>query len=194
MVTETQTDTKREKVAQHDLLDQNGQVVENLTEELAWGTKYTLLANGRSAEYIYGKNADQDRMYAVLGAKTMMTNESSSIRNSPKGEGTPDEQIDAVLERLALNQTGKWVDRTREGAPKVDKDALARAVMAVMVREGKWTAEDIADGGAKSFDVVRKRLDDKPEFLRDSRATPAVATEYATIVGRKTATPDDLNF
>lgn len=191
MVSETQTDTKREKVAKHELLDQTGAVIEDLTEEQAWGTKYTLLANGRSVEYVYGKNADQDRMYAVLGAKTLMTNESSSVRNSPKGEGTPDEQIDAVQARLSLNETGVWVDRTRDGVAKVDKDALAEAVCRVMVREGKWTQEEV-DSGKKA--ACRQRLDDKPDYLRDCRATPAVATEYATIVGRKTSTPDDLNF
>lgn len=178
----------RRKVAQHELLDATGAVTEN--EEDAMGIRYTLLANNAAFTWKFGENSDADRMLAVFGAKTLATNETSQARNNSKGAASPDEQIAAVRDRFDLIQTGKWVDRTREGVgAKVDKDALAEAICRVMVASGKATQAEV-DAGLKA--EKRQRLEDDAAYLRTARQVPQVATEYAAIVGRATKTVDDL--
>lgn len=187
----SETEVVKRKVAQHDLIGADGSVLpEDQGEETATGIRYTLLANGQSFDYQYGQSPDMDRMLACFGAKTLATNETSAARNNSKGEASPDEQIAAVRERFALLSTGTWVDRTREGiGAKVDPDALAEAICQVMVAEGKYTQEEVeASYKAK----VRQKISDDAVWARKSRTLPAVASAYATIKGRATATVDDL--
>lgn len=185
------TEVVKRKAAIHELLDAQGNVVE--TEEDANGIRYTLIAlPNQPFTYQYGQDAITDKFLAIFGAKTLCTNESSAVRNNPKGEGSAQEQMDAVIERYALLKTNKWVDRSREGVgAKVDKDSLAEAICQVMVAEGKWTDADV-QGGKKAD--VRSKLEDDPAYLRKARQVPAVATAYAALVGRASATTDDLAF
>lgn len=187
----TETEVVKRKVAQHDLLAADGTVLpEDQGEEAAHGIRYTLLANGQSFDYIYGKSAEADRMLACFGAKTLATNETSAARNNTKGEASPDEQIAAVRERFALISTGTWVDRTREGVgAKVDPDALAQAIAQVMVAEGKVTQADMDSGYLAK---IRAKIADDAVYARKARTLPAVASAYAAIKGRATASVDDL--
>jgi hypothetical protein len=181
-------------VANHELIGTNGDIVEK--EEDAHGMRYTLLANQQTFDYLFGQNADADRMLAVFGAKTLATNETSQARNSAKGAASPDEQIQSVRERFATLATGTWVDRTREGGAKVDKDALAEAICQVQVAQGGKTkageliTDEFVAAGYKA--KVRQKLEDDPAFLRTARNMPAVTTAYAALVGRSVATVDDL--
>lgn len=188
-MTESETETVKRKVAEHDLIDATGAVVE--TEELATGIRYTLLANQQSFDWQSGLPAGQGAtMVAVFGAKTLATNETSQARNSAKGAASADEQIQAVRDRFALIASGQWVDRTREGVgAKVDKDALAEAICQVVVAEGKKSDAEIA-GGYKA--TIRQKLEDDAAYLRKARQVPAVSAAYAAIVGRTVATVDDL--
>lgn len=185
---------KVKAVAKHELLDSAGATCDK--EEDAHGMRYTLLANGETFDYVCGTNADADRMLAVFGAKTLATNETSQARNSAKGEASAAEQIQAVRDRFATLATGTWVDRTREGGAKVDKDALAEAICQVQVAQGGKTkaGELVTDAfvaaGYKA--KVRQNLEDDPNFLRIARNMPAVTTAYAALVGRSVATVDDL--
>lgn len=193
-----ETDVVRARVAKHELLGADGAVLaDDKGEEDAHGIRYTLTANGQSIDYVYGKNPVADRMYACFGAKTLATNESSQARNSAKGSASADEQIAAVRERMGLIDGGTWVDRTRDGAgAKIDKDALAEAIVRVQIAAGAKTAKgevvttELAATGYKA--AVRQKLEDDAAFVRKARQVPQVATEYATIVGRTTATVDDL--
>jgi hypothetical protein len=184
------TTTKR-KVAQHDLIDANGKEVD--TEEEAQGIKYTLQENGQSLTWKWAEATDDEkRLLAIFGAKTLATNETSQVRNNPKGPGDADEQIAAVRERFAMIRTGQWVDRTREGGgvgAKIDRDALAEAICQVLVAEGKVTDADVQNGVKAE---KRKRLDDDAAYLRKARTVPAVALAYSQIVGKSTATVEDL--
>lgn len=186
-----ETEVVKRKVAQHDLLAADGSVLpEDQGEETATGIRYTLLANGQTFDYQYGQSPDMDRMLACFGAKTLATNETSAARNNSKGEASPDEQIAAVRERFALLSTGTWVDRTREGVgAKVNEDALCEAIVQTMIAEGKVTAEDAAAGYKAK---VRQKITDDKVWARKARTIPAVANAYAAIVGRSTATVDDL--
>lgn len=187
----TDEEPAKRKVASHTLIDASGvKLPDDQGEEQAWGIRYTLLANNQSFDYVYGKNADADRMLACFGAKTLATNETSQARNNPKGEGSPDEQIAAVRDRFGLLATGVWVDRTRDGVGvKVDKDALAEALCRVFVASGKKTQAEI-DGGYKA--TIRQKLDDDAGYARSARQNPAVSAEYSAIVGRQVKTVDDL--
>lgn len=181
---------EKSKRAEHELLDAQGNVVED--EEDANGIRYTLVAMpDRPFTYQFGANATVDKFLAMFGAKTLCTNESSAVRNSPKGEGTAEEQIDAVGDRFALLSTGKWVDRTREGVgAKVDLDALANAIVNVMVSEGKLTQEQVTGGKLAEY---RKKVDDDKVWARKARQHTPFAAEYARIKGStSTATTDDF--
>lgn len=180
---------EKSKRADHELLDVQGNVVEN--EEEANGIRYTLVAlPERPFTYQFGQSADADKLLAMFGAKTLCTNESSAVRNSPKGEGTAEEQIDAVMERFALLQTGKWVDRTREGVgTKVDLDAYAQAIANVFISEGKLTEEQVK---TEKLAAIRQKLDDDKAYARKARQHPPFAAEYAKIKGSAQVTTDDF--
>lgn len=177
-------------VAKHELLDASGNVVEN--EEEATGIRYTLLANNQAFDFQSGMTAgERNTMLALFGAKTLCTNESSAMRNSTKGAATPDEQIDAVRERFALIETGKWIDRTREGVgAKIDLDALAQAICAQFIEEGKWTEAQVQ---SEKMAAVRQKLDDDVKYRNSARKHPPFAAQYAKIKGAATATTDSFD-
>lgn len=185
----TSNKVEKSKRADHDLLDASGAVVDD--EEAANGIRYTLVAMPeRPFTYQFGVNGTVDKFLALFGAKTLCTNESSAIRNSPKGEGTAEEQIDAVEARFALLATGAWIDRTRESVgAKVDLDALANAICNVMVAEGKLTAEQVSGGKLAEY---RQKLDDDKVWTRKARQHAPFAAEYAKIKGAATVTTDDF--
>ena len=188
---ETTTETKKVKVANHELIDASKNVVDD--EESAAGIRYTLLANGETFDWLSTEATPQElAMLAIFGAKTLATNETSQARNNPKGEASADEQIAAVRDRFALlRQTPPvWIDRTREGVgAKIDKDALAEAICRVMVKQGKKTQAEV-DGGFKA--TTRQRLEDDKGYLTKARQVRDVSDEYAAIVGKPTVSVDDL--
>jgi hypothetical protein len=187
----TSSTATKKRQAKHELVKADGALVaDNEGEPEAHGIRYTLLAMPDKAfTYIYGQNPDADRMLACFGAKTLCTNETSAARNSDKGEASPAEQMDAVVDRFALLATGQWVDRTGGVGAKVDLDALAEAICQQLIEDQKATAEQIAQGYKAK---VRAKLDDDKVYARKSRTHNGVAAKYAAIVGRSTATTDDL--
>lgn len=185
------TEVVKRKTAKHELLNDAGEVVEN--EEDANGIRYTLLAaDDQPFSYQYGQNPQVDKFLAIFGAKTLATNESSAVRNNPKGEGSAQEQIDAVNERFALLATGRWVDRTRDGVgAAVDKDVLAEAICQIKVENGQMTQEEV-DQGKKA--ACRQKLEDDKTFLAQARRVPEIAARYAQLKGRAAVTADALSF
>jgi len=183
--------TTRARIADHEWLDKDGAVVD--AEEAAYGYRYTLKDVAESFEWNFDKaSEDARRMLALFGAKTLATNESSGVRNSDKYNGDPNSQMDSVKSRFATIESGQWTEEREGGgvAVRIDKDALAQAICLVLVAEGKKTQADI-DSGHKA--KVRQKLEDDPQYVRKTRQVPQVATEYAKIVGRPTATVDDLD-
>jgi hypothetical protein len=183
--------TGKRRQAKHELVDAQGNVLgDDGTEVEAHGIRYTLLAlTEKPFTYIYGQNADADRMLACFGAKTLCTNETSAARNNDKGEASPAEQMDAVVDRFSLLATGQWVDRTGGVGAKINKDALAEAICQQLVEDGKATNEQIEQGYKAK---VRAKLEDDAVYARKSRTHNGVAAKYAAIVGRSSATTDDL--
>lgn len=179
----------RVKLAEHGLIGADGAVVED--EEVACGITYKIIRDKATGEavdlpaftYQYGQNADMDRMLACFGAKTLATNESSAARQSKEGDSSAAGQMEAVKERFALLGTGKWVDRSREGVgAKIDKDALAGAIVDVAAKAGKTL----------DYAVIREKLESDPVFVRTTRQVPAIATEYAARAGRPVKSLDDV--
>lgn len=182
----TSVKAEKKQRAEHDLLDDKGEVVED--EENANGIRYTLLGMpNRPFTYQYGQNPATDKLLAIFGAKTLATNESSAVRNSPKGAGTADEQIEAVEARFALLGTGKWVDRTREGVT-VDLDTYAQAMINVQVRQGMY---EEAIGNTEKLPKMRALLDDKAQLAK-ARKVSEFATEYAKLKGAAIASVNDF--
>lgn len=180
-----ETEVTRKAVAKHFLLDQGGEVTDDETK--ATGIRYLQISTGTQFDYQISDAAKL--MLAVFGAKTLATNEASQVRNNPKGAGGDQEQMEAIRNRFALLDQGEWVDRTRTPGAMVDKDALAEAVIMVMVEDQKITEEQ-ASGDAKA--KVRQKLEDDPTYLTTVRQHPRVTANYAKIKGRVVKTTDDL--
>src|SRR5262245_49082790 len=157
---------KRDRVAQHDWLDKDGNVVED--EESAFGYRYTINGVAEPFEwYIEKASEDARRMLALFGVKTLSTNESSGVRNSDKYSGNVEDTMAAVLARFANIEEGKWTEEREGGvAVRIDKDALAEAICRVLVAEHKKTQADI-DSGHKA--KIRAKLEEDPQFVRKSR-------------------------
>ena len=183
---ESETDVTKRKVANHILLDAATPPNEVDGEELATGFRYHHIASGHSFEWQSGMPAgDMRTMLAIFGAKTLATNEASQVRQK---EGDTGDQVGAIRDRFALLETGKWVDRTREG-PKVDLNAMAEAAVQVLIESGK--IEDKPDVVGPRKQAIREALDD-PKMLAQIRQVAGVAAAYAKLVGKATKTADDL--
>lgn len=179
------TTVTRKAVAKHFLLDAQGEVTDDETK--ATGIRYQQIASGEVFDYQVSEAAKL--MLATFGAKTLATNESSQVRNNPKGAGGDAEQMEAIKNRFALLDQGEWVDRTREGGATVNKDWLAEAIILVMLADGKITTEQ-ASGDAKA--KVRQKLEDDKAYQTTARQHPRVAAEYSKLAGRVVKTTDDL--
>lgn len=186
--TDTNTAKKRLKVAEHEFIDAQGNAVDD--GESAQGYRYTLLANGDTFDWYWTMaNDDEKRMLAIFGAKTLATNETSQARNNPKSAGSAAEQMEALRERFTMLRNGQWVDRTREpGVAKVDKQALAKAIIQVLIDKGKITEGDRDATFATKF----QQLEEDATYMRKARLVPEVSSAYAAIVGKQAVSVDDL--
>lgn len=182
------TTVTRKAVAKHYLLDNAGEVTDDETK--ATGFRYAQIASGEVFDYQVPNvtPGTPAAMLACFGGKTLATNESSQVRNNPKGAGGDAEQMEAIKNRFALLDSGEWVGQ-REGGATVDKDALAEATIVVMLADGKITPEQAA-GDAKA--KVRQKMEDDEGFVKTVRQHPRVVAEYARLKGRQVKTTDDL--
>lgn len=199
MVKETETETETKSKSEITLLAQDGSEAES--EEQAYGFDYKLLGNGKCHRWQWSEaSEDERRMLAILGGKTLATNETSAIRNNKKLQGTPegsvDAQFEALVERFGLVRSGTWVDRTREpGAPRIDKDKMADALADVLLADGKITQAD----WQSARDARRAKLDDETKsgsppmtYMQFMRTNAKVAAAYAARMGKPQASVDDI--
>lgn len=197
-MTDVQTNGKtktKTKVAEHDFIDATGTALDNedaatSIENDAQGYRYTLLANGETFDWYWSQaNDTEKRLLALFGAKTLATNETSQVRNNIKGAGSAAEQMEALRERFAMLRNGQWVDRTREpGVAKIDKKALAGAIVDVLIAKGKIQESDRDTTFATKF----QQLEEDATYMRKARLVPEVSTAYAARVGKQTVSVDDL--
>jgi hypothetical protein len=105
---------KREQVAKHEWIDQNGKVVKSIYD--AAGTRYTLLENDESVDMLVSDLPNETLvMAAAFGIRTRATNMSSTARNA--NDGDADAQISAVKEFWDMLVDGEWGEGRTGGTP-----------------------------------------------------------------------------
>jgi len=174
---------KVERVAKHELLDSAGTVTERFEDAVA--IRYTDIASGDVIDF--EPKGEAQRMLALFGARTLATNEASASRQK---DGTSADQMDAIRERFAgmSGDEPKWVDRTREGGPRIDQPTLAESVVDQMVIDGKWTEDERATKVAKMLETMK--ADAKKVTVL--RSLPGVEAHYKRRKGGKAASAADI--
>ncbi len=181
------TEAKRKAIAKHELLDNAGNVMEEGDETNAGGVRYSLLAGGDPVDVIWDElNDGSKRMFGLFGVKTLLTNVSSQSRQA--GRSGVAEQLEDIHARLALIQSGQWVDRTRE-AFKPDLDMLVNAFAETAIAGGKVTEEQVKN---EKFAAWRQRAEEDAAWVKDVYAIPAGKEAYARLAGKTIKTVDDL--
>ncbi len=183
MNTQVETEPAKRQVAKHSLLDSAGNIVEEM--EAATGFRYLDIASGETFDYQLKANSDALRMLALFGGRTLATNEASAERQKDGGSA---EQLTAIKDRFALLDTGVWVDRTREGGPRIDQAILASAVLDVMVAAGKAQEDERAARVAKLLENWAA----DPKKVTVAHSVPQVRDQYAKLTGKTARTVDDL--
>lgn len=189
--------SKRKSVSKRSFIDQAGTEVDKIEE--ATGSRYVLLdpAGNHTFDYQCGEAGKLATMAAIFGLQTKIGNVANTVLNDKDEPGTPADAAGAIKEWLTQVEGGLWAERTTGGpGVRVDKPALAGAIVAVAIAAGKATAEQESD----LFATISKRLEEgwpernltSAQYIRQVRTVPAVATEYATRVGKQAKSIDDM--
>lgn len=186
--------SKRKQVSKRGFLAKDGSEAERMEE--ASGARYTLLdPNGNhDLDYQFGADANADRMFAIFGFHTKIGNVANTVLNDKEEPGTPTDAAARIKEFLDSVKAGTWAEKSEGVGQKVDKQALAAAVVEVMAAKGK---------PLQLGDVMQWLEEGKPElngkpamtaqaFMRAVRQDRDVADAYATRVGKATRSVDDL--
>lgn len=182
----------RKTVSKRDFIDVNGATVDKIEE--ATGARYTLLRGNedgtdRNFDVQVGEAGKLASMAAIFGLHTKIGNVANTVLNDATEPGTPVDAAAAVAEWLAQVDGGVWAERAGGiGGQRIDKDALAGAIVAVLIAAGKATQEQ-ADA---LYADKRQRLEEDAAYVRSSRQVTEVAAEYARRVGKGQKTVDDL--
>lgn len=198
---EAETAAKRKAVSKRDFIDAAGAVVDKIEE--ATGSRYVLLdkqpdgSPGHVFDYQCGEVGKLTTMAAIFGLQTKIGNVANTVLNDKDEPGTPADAAAAIKEWLTQVEGGTWAERTTGGpGVRVDKPALAGAIVAVAIAAGKATAEQ----EGTLFATISKRLEEgwternltAAQYIRQVRQVPEVATEYATRVGKQAKSIDDM--
>lgn len=189
---EVADEPQRKKIANRDWINDAGEEVQ---PEEATAVRYEFLGkgdvagDGKAFTFKLANPGTAAAMLAGFGALTLMGNLTNTWL-AEKGDklATP---YDAIAERFALLDSGKWIDRAAGGGvgAKVDRDALAEAITQVKEAAG-FAAGDTRDEYKAR---ARQKLEDDPAFLRQIRQKPEIANAYAAIVGKTAGKPlDDM--
>lgn len=174
------SETKRESVAKHELLDSAGNVTKRMEE--AVGYRFTLRDGGQTFEYAPtdASAGSPLTMLALFGAKTKATNEASRVRNGSNGDAVSQmEAIDEVFDNL---NKGVWREKAEGGSgSRIDKRKLAEALIEVLGAAAKGT-----------IDTYQNRLETEDGYLRKVRSNPEVTIAYTRLVGKAAAPIDTL--
>lgn len=190
-------EVSKRQVAKHSLLNATGEVVEDIKD--ATGIRYQDIQSGKTFDYQMKPNSAGLLMFALFGARTLATNEASAVRQVAKKAGEADnggDQVEAIRERFEMIDSGEWVDRTREGGVRIDRDTLAKAAVNVLVRLGKIPADQADTYNAKLLEGFEKGNPAKKltgvQMVAQIRQVDGVEAEYKKLAGKVTRTADDL--
>jgi hypothetical protein len=180
--------SKRKQVSKRLFLNTQGTEVDKMEE--ATGARYVLLgaSGNKSFDQQFGNAGELATMCAIFGYHTKLGNVANSVLNDKDEPGTPDDAAEAITAFLGASPF-VWAERTGGGVGvRVDKDALAGAIVEVALATGKLDAAARDD----KYAAIRQRLEEDPQYVRAARSVPQVAQAYATRVGKATKTVDDL--
>ncbi|MGP1667668.1 MAG: hypothetical protein ACTS5I_17565 [Rhodanobacter sp.] len=180
--TDSATESKRKQVSKRAYLKADGTEAERIEE--ASGARYTLLdpAGNHDFDQQFGSAATLETMCGIFGFHTKVGNVANTVLNDKDEPGTPSDAAAAIREFLTAASGGTWTERASGVGARIDKDALADAIVEVASAAGK-TADR-----AKIF----ARLESDPTYVRAARQVPSVASAYASRVGRAVKSVDDL--
>lgn len=169
-MTDTTTTEKVDRVAKHELIATKGG--EHLTIETAAGIRYTDRASGSVFEQIIPLPAKavqaglthQDfigtpiMMFALFGAKTKATNETSRVRNGKDGDTTQQmEALDEVFSSIC--DDGVWREKAAGGGgSRTDKALLAQVFVEMLGSAAKGDAAYYAAKFESDLPYMRKVL------------------------------------
>lgn len=173
--------TKRKQVSKRAYLKADGSEAERIEE--ATGARYTLLGEGGGDfDQQFGDAGKLETMCAIFGFHTKVGNVANTVLNDKDEPGSPKDAGDAIKEFLTSAAGGTWAERSGGVAVRIDKEALAQSIVEVAGAAGK-TAD---------YAKILQKLTEDPQYVRAARQVPAVATAYATRVGKPAKTVDDL--
>lgn len=174
-----ESDSKRKQVSKRSFLKDDGTEAERIEE--ATGARYTLLAPGGNLDFDmqFGDAGKFTTMCAIFGFHTKIGNVANTVLNDKQDPGTPQEAGDAIREFIKSAEAGTWAERTGGVGAKVDKDALAGAIVDAYKDAGK----DV------DYQKARDLLED-PAMVRKFRQNPEIAAKYAERVGRAVSLDD----
>jgi hypothetical protein len=176
----------RKQVSKRLYIDPQGGECERIEE--ATGARYILLAPGGNVDFDLqcGPAGKIVTMAAIMGFHTKVGNVANTVLNDKDEPGTPDDAAQAIREFIAKASDAndpQWAERGAGVAgSRIDKDALAAAIITVAEAAGK----------TPDYQKIRDRLENEPQYVRAARQVPDVAREYATRVGKAGKTVDDL--
>lgn len=156
--------TNKPRIAEHDWIDANGDVVESIEE--ATGIKYRQLATDESMTWqIPGAVPGSiQTMMAAFGARTKATNSTLAAREKRKRDNTfTTSDVAHMKEIFAQIQVGQWGAPSEGGVkrgPKYDLDVLT-AVICAMIE---------AEGGSPDPLKIRAKCGDSPAYVRGAIA------------------------
>jgi hypothetical protein len=179
---ESVTESKRKQVSKRSYLKADGSEAERIEE--ASGARYTLLdtAGNHDFDQQMGDAGSLVTMCAIFGFHTKVGNVANTVLNDKEEPGSPTDAAAAIKEFLGSAASGTWAERSTVVGARIDKDALAGAIVEVAGAAGK-TAD---------YAKIRQRLEEDATYVRAARQVPAVASAYALRVGKATKTVDDL--
>lgn len=181
--TATESTSTRKQVSKRLFIDAQGNEVDRIEE--ASGGRYLLLApsGNKAFDRQFGTPGKLDTMCGIFGFHTKVGNVANTVLNDKDEPGTPDDAAAEIEAWLKQADGGTWAERAAGGVgARIDKDALAGAIVAVAEAAGK-TAD---------YAKIRDRLENEPQYVKAARQVPEVAAEYATRVGKPTKSVDDL--
>lgn len=196
--------SSRKQVSKRAFLAADGSEAERIEE--AAGARYTLLgssgkADGTDAKHFdvqFGNPGSFVTMCAIFGFHTKVGNVANTVLNDKEDPGTPDDAATAISEFISqARDAGIWAERSAGGVgAKIDKDALAGAIVEVAAAAGKTVAYDqvrqwLEEGRPADAATGRPAMTAQA-YTRASRQVPDVAAAYATRVGKATKSVTDL--
>lgn len=174
---------KRKQVSKRAFIDKSGNPVDNIDE--ATGARYTLLAPSGNKDFDIqlGEAGKAVTMFAIFGAHTKLGNVANTVLNDKDEPGSPDDAASEIEDFIKMAEGGVW--REKSAGPvgtRIDKDALAAAIVAVAEAAGK----------SPDYQKIRDRLESDPQYVRTARSVTDVQNEYARRVGKAGKSIDDL--